>query len=205
MVSRYGDYQTPSGLAASSVEARNHTKGTTMKPQFRKLAGAVVGMCILLAASSMPAAAQGPEPESLTGVIVVSGASGARTVASSVVVARGAFRGLGRILERDNLPGDPDNVSRDDLVFAEGTLHIVNVNVDVSVNVDPKTCKYSVTAKQTTRVDGGTGRLSHASGSFASTVNAHGVGRRGIDGSCAPDQEPLSEVDYITSHGTLSI
>jgi hypothetical protein len=32
------------------------------------------------------------------------------------------FRGVGRIVEIPNLPADPDNVSRDDLVFPSGTM-----------------------------------------------------------------------------------
>ena len=33
------------------------------------------------------------------------------------------FSGVGRIVELPNLPDDPDNVGRDDLVFPEGIMH----------------------------------------------------------------------------------
>jgi hypothetical protein len=56
--------------------------------------------------------------------LVVSSASGKRAVAGSVVAMSGVFTGVGRIVERPNRPGDSGKVSRDDLVFAVGTLHI---------------------------------------------------------------------------------
>jgi hypothetical protein len=45
-------------------------------------------------------------------VIVASTKAGVRTVLASTIVARGVFNGVGRIVEVDNLPGDPDNVKR---------------------------------------------------------------------------------------------
>ena len=47
------------------------------------------------------------------GVIVSSGRSGVREVVSSVIVGRGVVRGVGRIIEIDSLPTDPENVNRD--------------------------------------------------------------------------------------------
>jgi hypothetical protein len=102
------------------------------------------------------------------------------------------------------VPGDPDNVSRDDLVFAEGMLHLVNTDLDVKFQLDPRTCVYAVNAKQTSRIAGGTGRFGHSSGTFAATVIAHGIASRHADGSCAEDQAPLSEVDSISGQGNLS-
>jgi hypothetical protein len=45
-------------------------------------------------------------------------------VASSIIVFRGVFNGVGRIVEVPNRPGDPDTVSRDNLVFPGGTMHL---------------------------------------------------------------------------------
>jgi len=95
---------------------RRHVRGTL---------GALLAIGIALAVSA-PAAAQTSGNETFSGVIVTSGLSGTRVVVSSVVVAKGVFNGVGRVVEVQNLPGDPDNVSRDDLVFADGTLHIVS-------------------------------------------------------------------------------
>jgi hypothetical protein len=178
-----------------------------MTTRFHKLTLALGAMSLAILISSMPVSAQTLTSggESISGALVVSGLSGTRRVVSSAVIARGAFSGTGRIVERDNLPGDPDEVSRDDLVFADGTLHVVNTNVDVNFQLDPRTCVYTVNAKQTTRVEGGTGRFAHASGTFAATVIAHGIGSRHADGLCAQDQAPLSEVDSIDARGNLSI
>jgi len=174
--------------------------------RFRKLSAVLLAASMAVLASSLPASAEplASGNETMSGAIVVSGLSGARNVVSSAIVAKGAFSGVGKIVERDNLPGDPDTVSRDDLVFAQGTLHIVNTNLDVSFQLDPRTCVYSVNAKQTSRIEGGTGRFVHSSGTFAATVVAHGIGSRHPDGSCADDQAPLSEVDGIEAHGTLA-
>jgi len=49
-------------------------------------------------------------------------AADTRTVISSVVVAEGAFKGVGRFVEV--VPGDP--VSQDDLVSRGGTVHAVS-------------------------------------------------------------------------------
>ena len=84
------------------------------------------GMALALAA---PAAAQTTGTETFNGVIVTSGVTGERVVVSSVVVAKGVFNGVGRIVEVLNLPGDPDTVSRDDLVFAEGGMHLVSTTL----------------------------------------------------------------------------
>jgi hypothetical protein len=87
-------------------------------------------------------------------------------VLASPIVASGVFTGVGRIVEVESLPGDPDNVSRDDLVFRRGTFHLVNENGDVSFSLNPATCKFTVTIEQTGTIDGGTGAFSNASGRF---------------------------------------
>jgi hypothetical protein len=51
-----------------------------------------------------PAAAQTTSSETFKGVIVTSGVSGTRTVVSSVILAKGVFRGVGEIVEAPTLP-----------------------------------------------------------------------------------------------------
>ena len=106
-----------------------------MRRQMRGALGALLAVGIALAVSA-PAAAQTTGSETVNGVIVTSGASGERVVISSVLVAKGVFDGVGRVVEIPNLPGDPDNVSRDDLVFADGSIHIVTTNLDFSGSVN---------------------------------------------------------------------
>jgi hypothetical protein len=67
-----------------------------------------VGMGLAVAA---PAAAATSGSETFDGVIVTSGVSGDRVMVNSVVVAKGVFSGVGRIVEIPNLPGDPANVT----------------------------------------------------------------------------------------------
>jgi hypothetical protein len=165
--------------------------------------GALLTVGIALAVSA-PATAQTTGNETFKGVIVTSGVSGARVVVSSVVVARGVFRGVGRVVEIENLPGDPDNVSRDDLVFADGSIHLVSATLDFSFDINPRSCIFSVTLQQTGTVVGGTGRFAAATGSSTATVTGRGRALRNPDGSCSLDQTALHEVDKIASSGTLS-
>lgn len=83
--------------------------------------------------------------QTFNGVIVTSGLSGTRVVVASVVVARGVFNDVGRVVEIENLRGDPDNVTRDDLVFADGSIHVVSPTVDASFTVNPRSCLFSGT------------------------------------------------------------
>jgi hypothetical protein len=53
-------------------------------------------------------------------------------VISSVLLAKGVFGGIGRIVELPDLPTDPPNFSRDDLVFSEGTMHLVSATVAIT-------------------------------------------------------------------------
>jgi hypothetical protein len=135
---------------------------------------------------------------------VASGVSGTRTVITSVIIFKGAFSGVGRIVEVENQPGDPDNVTRDDLVFASGTMHIVNTNLDFSISVNPRSCVATAAIPQTSKIVGGTGQFAHATGSFSSTVTGTVVLARNPDGSCSMEHDPLHEVDMITASGTLS-
>src|SRR5262245_45570207 len=124
-------------------------------------------------------------------------------VVGTAIAARGVFNGVGRIVERPNRPGDSDKVSRDDLVFADGAFHIVNVNRHVSVKVNRHTCLLSYEAQQTNTTEAGTGRFAHASGRFTATVTASAVARRKADGSCDLRHPPLTEVDTISGTGKL--
>jgi hypothetical protein len=140
-----------------------------------------------------------------SGMIVASGRSGGRDVLSSVIIGRGVVRGVGRIVEIDSLPTDPDNVSRDDLVFREGTLHLSVENVDFNFSLNPRTCVVSASIQQTGEVEGGTGRYADAAGSFTGSVTARGVLRRTSDGTCSQDQAPLIEVDTLSADGSLTL
>jgi hypothetical protein len=95
-------------------------------------------------------------------------------------------------------------VSRDDLVFPEGTMHLVSTTIDASFSVNPMSCLFNATLDQTGQVVGGTGQFAAASGTSTATVAAQGILARDPDGSCSSEQTPLHEVDTIASSGTLS-
>jgi hypothetical protein len=173
----------------------------------RQMSWALLAGGIALAASTAmaaPAAAATSGSETFKGTIVTSGVSGTRTVITSVIIAKGAFSGVGRIVEVPNLPGDPDNVSRDDLVFASGTMHLVSTNLDVSVSVNPRSCVATATIQQRGEIVGGTGQFVDATGSGTGTVGGPAVLARNPDGSCNFEHVPLHEVDMFTSTGMLS-
>ena len=173
-----------------------------MRRQPRAALGALLATGIALAFAAPAAGTTGNE--TFNGVIVTSGLSGERVEVSSVVVAKGVFSGVGRIVEIPNLPGDPDNVARDDLVFADGSMHLITTTVDASFSVNPRSCVASFTVQGTAAVVGGTGRFVAASGSFVGTVTGRGIAGRNPDGSCALEQAALHEVDMTASSGTLS-
>jgi hypothetical protein len=138
----------------------------------RQMSWAVLAGGIALAASTasaVPAAAASSGSETFSGTIVTSGVSGTRTVVSSVVVAKGVFSGVGRVVEMPSLPGDPDNSSRDDLVFREGTMHLLSITTGFSASVNPN-CLANATIRQTAEVIGGTGQFTAATGHFSATV-----------------------------------
>jgi hypothetical protein len=155
-------------------------------------------------AGSAPAAARSSAAETFSGFIVASSASGTREVVSSAVVGKGAFSGIGRVVEIPNLPDDPENVSRDELVFAGGAMHLVTTNRDSTFSIDPRTCVGTFKIKQTQTIQGGTGRFSHASGAFAGTLTGRGLATRNPDGSCNAEQGPLVELDTFTLSGSLA-
>jgi hypothetical protein len=174
----------------------------------RQVTGALLAAGIALAfgaATALPAAAATSGPETVRGVIVSSGVSGTRTVISSVAIARGVFRGVGRIVEVPSLPTDPPNVTRDDLVYPTGAMHLVSTSGDVtSFSLNPHNCRFTVTVEQTGEIMGGTGQFTNAAGSFTGTVTARGLGARSPDGGCDPTVPALHEVDMVASSGTLS-
>ncbi|HEY2219196.1 MAG TPA: hypothetical protein VGH35_07620 [Gaiellaceae bacterium] len=162
-----------------------------------------LGVVLVMAASSagLPPTSGS---ERFDGGLVVSSASGKRMVTGSVIAMSGVFNGVGRIHERPNKPGDSAKVSRDDLVFAAGTLHIVNVDRGPgTLAVNRRTCTATFKVPKTTTVDGGTGRFAGATGSFVGAVSGSGVARRKADGSCDQQHLPLIEIATVTGAGTL--
>jgi hypothetical protein len=157
------------------------------------------------AAPAMPAAAATCRTETLSGTIVFAAVPGTntRTVIGSVVRARGVFKGVGRVVER--VPPDPAGVSRDDLVFRSGTMHVVSTPGKLlSSSVNPHSCLFTGTQQLTWDVTGGTGQFDDATGSFTGTVSTRAILARNPDGSCSLTQVPRHEVDKFAESGTLS-
>lgn len=120
-----------------------------------------------------------------------------------MIVAKGVFNGVGRIVETDSLATDPPGSSRDDLVFPGGTIHIISTIVDFSFTINPN-CLGRATIQQSGEIQGGTGQIANAPGTFSATVSGPSLLPRNPDGSCAFDKPALHEVDMITASGTLS-
>ncbi len=97
------------------------TRGARAIRQLTAGLSALVTVGIMLAALSSPAVAQTTGSETFHTCWWCRARQ--RELVSSVVVATGVFNGVGHVVERENLPGDPENVSRDDLVFADGIIH----------------------------------------------------------------------------------
>jgi hypothetical protein len=169
----------------------------------RALLGAAITLAIF-AAAVVPAAAATSGSETVNGTLVTSGVSGTRTDVSSVAVARGVFNGVGRIVEMPAQPDDPPNVSRVDLVYPEGTMHLVSTTVDFSSTLNPHSCLFRATLQESSQITGGTGLFAQASGTFTGTISPQGLLPRNPDGSCATNQPSLHEVDTVTFSGTLS-
>jgi hypothetical protein len=157
-----------------------------------------------LTALAVPAAARTTGKASFRGQIIAPAQSGSRTVVSSMIAFNGVFNGVGKIVEVPNRPGDPDNVSRDNLVFAAGTMHFVSTGQQPQITLDPQTCTGTVRIKQTAEVQGGTRKFRHASGTFKGTVNAYAVLARNPDGSCNQQADALLDADVVSGRGTLS-
>jgi hypothetical protein len=165
------------------------------------------GTALVIAVSpAAPASAATTGSETLSGTIVFAAVPGTntRTVVSSAVRAKGVFKGVGRFVELPHLPTDPAEVSRDDLVFASGTLHLATTLGSLSFSVNPHSCLFTGTQQLTWDVTGGTGLFTGATGSFTGTVSAVALLVRDPDGSCSFTQVPRHEVDKFTESGTLS-
>ena len=91
---------------------------------------------------------------------------------------------------------------RDDLVFADGTMHLVSTSVDFEGSLDPRSCILTATIEQTAEVEGGTGKFANASGSFVGGLTARVKAARNPDGSCSEDTTVI-EVDQFAAQGTL--
>src|SRR3954453_4810241 len=118
-----------------------------------------------LSAPSPAGAASGQQ--TFTGTIITDAAGGERHIVKSIVVAHGAFNGVGTIVEVPNQPGDGEDIFRDDLVFPQGTLHLVTTNLDFAFDFNPQSCRFSASVRQTGEIAGGTGLFTGASGSGA--------------------------------------
>ena len=157
------------------------------------------------AALSAPAAAGAASgPQTFTGTIIADAAGGDRHIVKSIVIAHGAFNGVGAIVEVPNQPGDGEDIFRDDLVFPQGTLHLVTTNLGFAFNVIPQSCRFTASVQQTGEITGGTGLFEQASGTGAGGVVGHATAARAADGSCDLLAPTLHEVDRISSTGTLS-
>ena len=154
------------------------------------------------AAPAMPAAAATSGTETLSGTTVFAAVPGtnSRTVLGSVVRAGGVFRGVGRVVEL--VPPDPAGVSRDDLVFRGGTMHVVSTPGSLSFSINPHSCLFTGTQQLSWDVTGGTGQFAGATGGFTGTVSTVALLARNPDGSCS--FTALHEVDKFAESGTLS-
>ena len=176
-----------------------------MKPLVKGALLAVGTALAVSAAPAMPAAAATSGTETLSGTIVFVAVPGTntRTIIGSVVRASGVFRGVGRVVEL--VPPDSAGVSREDLVFRSGTMHVVSTPGTLSGSVNPHSCLFTGTQQFTWEVAGGTGQFTGATGSVSGTVSGRARLARNPDGSCSFTLLPPShEVDKFTESGTLS-
>jgi hypothetical protein len=173
----------------------------------RRTRGIVVTLMAggLMLAAGAPAQARTTGKEAFKGMLVTSGESGTRTVVRSLVVIGGVVDAVGRIVEKPNRPGDADNVSRDDLVFRHGRIHLLTTNGAASMSLNPQTCTFKGRSRQTVEIRGGTGIYRGVSGRFAGAVRARLVAARAPDGSCSQELAPLLEVDALSGRGHITI
>jgi hypothetical protein len=169
-----------------------------------------VGLCALgvglgLAAVCAPAATAATGKQSFSGYIGAIGTQTDRKVVGSVVVAKGVYDGVGTVVERPNRPGDSGRVTRDDLVFPDGVIHIVSTQRHFAISPDRQSCAFTAEVEQTTRFDGGTGKFAHATGSFMGRVMGTALGHRTPAGACDQKHSPLFELDRFTASGTMTL
>ena len=172
-----------------------------MREKVIAILSAVLVFGVAPVASVAPAAASTAGRESFAGTIVKDESG---KVVSTLLVAKGVFTGNGRIVEVEHRPGDPENVNRDNLVFPQGTMHITSTNKRPTLSLNQQTCVVTFRVQQTNRIEGGTRRFRHASGTFAGTVRAWGVTARNPDGTCNQQADALLEADVVSTRGTLS-
>jgi len=156
-------------------------------------------------ALSAPALGETAGNETIDAVFLVSGQTGHREVVASAVIARGTYNAVGRIVEIESQPGDPEDLNRDDLVFPDGTVHLLSVAESFSLSLDPASCTYRFHIQETSTLAGGTGRFTNASGTASSDVSGQGLADRHSDGSCDTDHVPLWEADRARISGTLAL
>jgi hypothetical protein len=167
-----------------------------------RLALLVVAIVLVVGA---PAVGAAEGKQSFKGTIGTTGVSGARHVIASVVVAKGVYNGVGKVVEVPNRPGDSERVSRDNLVFPEGTMHLKSVVTKATIVPDQKACTFTFRVQQTGTIEGGTGKFARATGSSSnSLVTGQGIGARKADGSCNMNRALLIEIDNFSSSGALS-
>ena len=155
------------------------------------------------AAPAIPAAAAASGSETLSGTIVFTATGLAtRTVLGSAVRARGAFKGVGRVVEVVYAGA----VSQDNLVFPGGTLHVGQHARESRVTLCYQPAQLPVHRDIGAHLDptGGTGKFTGAAGSFTGTVSARAQLARNPDGTCSTERLPLHEVDKFAESGTLS-
>jgi hypothetical protein len=167
--------------------------------------GTMLAVGLTITTAVAPAATSAAGTETFRGALIVGGKQSTRNVVSTYVAADGVFSGQGRIVEVPNRPGDRDNISRDDLVFPVGKLHLVSTTKSFKTSLNRKTCAVKITIRQTATIDGGTGKFAHASGSFVGGVQSRGVTFREPDGTCRTRGALLLEVDLVSGRGTLSM
>lgn len=176
-----------------------------MRRQIGRILGTMIASGLMLAALGTPASARTTGKEAIKGVVVASGESGTRTVVSSLVIIGGVVDATGRIVEVQNRPGDPDNVSRDDLVFRRGRIHVVSTSEPASMSLNPQNCTFKGRVTQTVKIQGGTGMFRGVSGRLVGSVRTRLVAARAADGSCSQEQAPLLEVDALSARGHITI
>ena len=162
---------------------------------------------VALLAPAVPASAAGSQSghERIDGFLVVTGtAANPRHVEKTGIMARGVFTGFGHLVEVPNRPTDSDDVSRDDLIFPVGKLHLKNVNKSFQVRIDRQTCVLRINISQVGTVIGGTGRFAHATGHTQGSVTGWAVTARDKNGACSMSKPLLLETDVVSATGTLT-